>query len=205
MGLGVNSVPEAVQCVTQLADEDPKKWLYHRIIVTTTSQAGVVFKHRISANHFTHVFIDEAGQVTEPESLIPISTSVIGHGVVVLAGDHQQLGPVIQSAKAKSGRLDRSLMERLMTCFPSYERNEKFEKYGFHNPKFVVKLVNNYRSDEQIMTIPSKLFYESELKFKTKTDHKLIISVKLNSAVNFVGVNGLSIRSNPDFLKHFHL
>ena len=196
MILGVNSVPEAVQCVTQIADEDPKKWLYHRIIVTTTSQAGVVFRHRISPSHFTHVFIDEAAQVTEPESLIPISTSVIGHGVVVLAGDHHQLGPVIQSQKAKACRLDRSLMERLMTCFATYGRNEKFEKYGYYNPKFVVKLINNYRSDEQIMEIPSQLFYEKELKFNNETDHKLLLSVQLNSPVNFHGINGLSIQSN---------
>ena len=195
----MNSIPEEVQSVTQVADEDPKKWLYHRIIVTTTSQAGVVFRHKITPSHFTHVFIDEAGQVTEPESLIPITMSAIGHGVVVLAGDHQQLGPVVVSHKAKPGKLERSLMERLMTCFRTYERNEKFKKYGYYNPKFVVKLVDNYRSDSQIMSISSKLFYENELIFNTTTDHKLIKDMKLNSAINFIGVRGLSTPSIVPF------
>ena len=193
----MNSIPEAVQSVTQTADEDAKKWLYHRVIVTTSSQAGIVFRHKITPSHFTHVFIDEAAQVMEPESLIPISMSVIGHGVVVLAGDHQQLGPVVQSSKAKDGRLDRSLMERLMTCFQPYGRNESFNKYGNYNPKFVVKLVNNYRSDQQIMKIPSKLFYDNELVFNTETDHKLILNVRVSSAINFHGVNGED-RQDPD-------
>ncbi|CAG2109556.1 unnamed protein product, partial [Medioppia subpectinata] len=33
----MNSIPEAVKKITQSADEDEKKWIYHRIIVTTTS------------------------------------------------------------------------------------------------------------------------------------------------------------------------
>lgn len=35
-----------------------------------------------SVGHFTHVFLDEAGQATEPESLIPISLVSEKHGQV---------------------------------------------------------------------------------------------------------------------------
>ena len=81
-------------------------------------------------------------------------------------------------------------MERLMTGFKIYERNEKFAKYGYYNPKFVVKLIENYRSDSRIMSISSKLFYHNELAFNTTPDQKLLDALNLTSAINFIGVRG---------------
>ncbi|KAI8619601.1 P-loop containing nucleoside triphosphate hydrolase protein [Chytriomyces sp. MP71] len=72
---------------------------------------------------WTHLFIDEAGQATEPESLIPISVVacdplVTKSGVklvrVILSGDHMQLGPIIHSEKARANGLNVSLFERLI-------------------------------------------------------------------------------------------
>lgn len=56
-------------------------------------------------SHFDYIFIDEAGQATQPESLIPIgltSGEDLGHvgrfhAQIVLSGDPQQLGPVIMT------------------------------------------------------------------------------------------------------------
>jgi helicase MOV-10 len=69
----------------------------------------------VSANfpskHFTHVFIDEAGQATEAESLIALAgifepeIVVENGGQVVLAGDPEQLGPVLRSPVAVRGGL----------------------------------------------------------------------------------------------------
>ena len=42
----------------------------------------------LSIGHFTHVFVDEAGQATEPECLVPIS---------LLAGTHGQVGQRVAS------------------------------------------------------------------------------------------------------------
>ena len=191
--LGMNSIPESVECVTSVADPDyPENWLYHKVIVTTSSQAGVIFKHKLPSNHFSHVFVDECAQIIEPETLIPISLCDMTNGVVVLAGDHKQLGPVVQSTKAEKYGLDCSLMERLMENFDCYDRKDIFQNSGYYDPKFVVKLINNHRSDGQIMAIPSRLFYNNELKFLTKTDEKLLDSVGLKSPVNFYGVDGLS-------------
>ncbi len=60
---------------------------------------------------FRHIFIDEAGQSTEPETLIPLSglchfagkarTSESTPIRIVIVGDPQQLGPVIMSALSK--------------------------------------------------------------------------------------------------------
>lgn len=62
---------------------------------------------------FTHIFIDEAGFASEPETIIPlpmlnlIETTTKSNGQVVLAGDPQQLGPVIRSVVADNAGLGR--------------------------------------------------------------------------------------------------
>lgn len=183
--------------MTKLADKE-SDWLKYKIIVTTSSHAGIIFNEEIPQNHFTHLFIDEAAQVTEPESLIPITLVARGgEAVIVLAGDHKQLGPVVFEPNAKKARLDRSLMERLMQNLNVYQRNDKYIEYGSYDPKFVVKLVNNYRSDQRIMAIPSKMFYDNELVFKTSTDEKLLQDIGYHSPLVFLGVNGLLIDCQP--------
>jgi len=54
-------------------------------------------------DHFTHLFIDEAGFATEPETVIPLallSPKLKMGGQLVLAGDPKQLGPILRSALA---------------------------------------------------------------------------------------------------------
>lgn len=57
-------------------------------------------------DHFTHIFIDEAGHATEPEAVIPLAgllnVNMKQGGQVVLAGDPEQLGPVIRNQIAKN-------------------------------------------------------------------------------------------------------
>ena len=49
-----------------------KNIIHHKIIVATANFCGILYNARIKYGHFTHVFIDEAGQLTEPESLISL-------------------------------------------------------------------------------------------------------------------------------------
>ncbi|PWA28754.1 hypothetical protein CCH79_00014845 [Gambusia affinis] len=51
-----------------------------------------------------------------------------------------------------------SLLERLMTDFPLYQKND-----GVYDNCFVTKLLRNYRSHPAILKIPNELFYEGEL------------------------------------------
>ncbi|KAM9217342.1 LOW QUALITY PROTEIN: helicase MOV-10 [Leptosomus discolor] len=125
----------------------------------------------VSANFppgfFSHVFIDECGQAVEPESVVAIAglltamdreTNPNG-GQLVLAGDPQQLGPVLRSPLAIEHGLGTSLLERLMLHNPLYKKSS-----GGYDPQFVTKLLWNYRSHEAILRIPNELFYDSELK-----------------------------------------
>ena len=61
-----------------------------RIVVVTVCSAGKLVSAGIDRGFFTHVFIDEAGQATEPECLIPM-TMLGPRGHLVLAGDPHQV------------------------------------------------------------------------------------------------------------------
>ena len=84
-----------------------------KIIVCTLVTAGRLVSANFPSEHFTHIFIDEAGQATEPETLIALAgifesdIVVENGGQVVLAGDPEQLGPVLRSPIAKENGLGR--------------------------------------------------------------------------------------------------
>ena len=54
-------------------------------------------------NVFSYIIVDEAGQASEPDALIPFNLCSKMPGnetLVVLSGDPQQLGPVVKSKMA---------------------------------------------------------------------------------------------------------
>ncbi|XP_030321193.1 helicase MOV-10 [Calypte anna] len=139
----------------------------YRILITTLVTAGRLVSANFPPGFFSHVFIDECGQAAETESVVPIAgllsamdqkTNPKG-GQLVLAGDPQQLGPILRSPLAIEHGLGTSLLERLMLHNPLYKKSRE----GY-NPQFVTKLLWNYRSHEAILRIPNELFYDSELK-----------------------------------------
>ncbi|XP_067420456.1 RNA helicase Mov10l1 isoform X2 [Emydura macquarii macquarii] len=143
--------------------EDIWKASRFRIIITTCSSAGMFYQIGVRFGHFTHVFVDEAGQATEPECLIPLGLISEVNGQIVLAGDPMQLGPVIKSRLAVAYGLNVSMLERLMSQ-SLYQRNEDtFGVCGSYNPLLVTKLVKNYRSHSTLLALPSKMFYHKEL------------------------------------------
>ncbi|XP_048864383.1 RNA helicase Mov10l1 isoform X4 [Brienomyrus brachyistius] len=139
------------------AGEDIRQASFHRIVVSTCSSAGMFYQINLHVGHFTHMFIDEAGQATEPETLIPLGLLSESEGQIVLAGDPHQLGPVVKSQQADTFGLGVSLLQRLMKR-SLYSRG----KNGY-NPLLVTKLVYNYRSHEALLALPSRLFYSGEL------------------------------------------
>ncbi|XP_060764793.1 RNA helicase Mov10l1 [Neoarius graeffei] len=159
----VNATGRIEECVPEVlrqychAGEDVRHAAFHRIVVSTCSSAGMFYQIGLRVGHFTHVFLDEAGQATEPESLIPLGLVFEKTGQIVLAGDPKQLGPVVKSKLAETFGLGVSLLERLMAT-PLYSCTEK----GY-NPLLVTKLVYNYRSHEALLELPSRLFYGGEL------------------------------------------
>lgn len=135
----------------------------HKIIVATCVTAGILYSLALPVGHFTRVFVDEAGQATEPECLIPIGLLAGTDRQPVLAGDPYQLGPVLQSRLALSHGLGLSMLERLMNRVAYQRDEEKFVDHGSYDPLLVTKLVINYRSHENLLALYSKMFYHNEL------------------------------------------
>ena len=88
----------------------------YRVVLSTCSSAALLRGPRlgIRAGHFSHIVIDEAAQVDEPLALIPISLFSNQDTNIILAGDPNQLGPVIKSSSASKAGLGKSFLERLM-------------------------------------------------------------------------------------------
>ena len=146
----------------------------YRVIVTTCISAGVLWGMGFRKGHFSHIFIDEAGQSEEPEIMIPFRTLANDSTNFVLAGDHRQLSPDIRCEIAKKFELHKSYLKRLMdreiydvelgrglTCVCSHDGNELILTIPLCR---VVKLLKNFRSHEAILQFSNAHFYNSELK-----------------------------------------
>ncbi|KAK3747583.1 hypothetical protein QZH41_015812, partial [Actinostola sp. cb2023] len=156
----------------------------YRVIVTTLVTADVLTGLGLPDGYFSHVFIDEAAQAMEAETLIPLCLSTPSTRVV-LAGDHLQLGAIVDSPIARRLALDRSLLVRLYDYYPRTS-----------NCKLL--LLENYRAYEDIVDIPSKLFYEGTL-VAHKTRPPL-----LEYPVHFYGVLGKEARA-PDIPSYYNM
>ncbi|XP_060775441.1 putative helicase mov-10-B.1 isoform X2 [Neoarius graeffei] len=141
----------------------PKETLMkYTIIVVTLITAGRLVTGGVPVGHFTHIFIDEAGQAVEPECVVGIAGLLHPEkSHLILAGDPKQLGPVLRSPLAQQHGLGLSLLERLMTQNPLYQKNQ--DDHQNYDTCFVTKLLRNYRSHPAILKIPNELFYEDEL------------------------------------------
>jgi AAA domain len=134
--------------------------------------------------HFTHLFIDEAAQATEPETLIPLSVVLDPDGPhrkveIALVGDPRQLSPSVYSVEAASVGLERSWMERLLhrpvSCLgggsddmlgPDFAKIEDWLHYsllGDGHDQLSFFLTLNYRGHPSFLMMPSAMFYSDKL------------------------------------------
>ncbi|KAM6927249.1 putative helicase mov-10-B.1 [Xenentodon cancila] len=169
----------------------------YRVIVTTLYTAGRLVTFGVPKGHFSHVFVDEAGQAPEPECVIAVAGLICEKkGQLVLAGDPKQLGPIIHSSYAKDYGLGLSLLERLMGQNTFYQGSDK---------RFVTKLLQNYRSHGAILKIPNEEFYKDELTAVSQSERETYCGwddlPTKNFPVIFHGVIGKDEReaSSPSF------
>lgn len=149
------------------------------IICSTLSAAGskpMVDTFRRSREiPFRCVIIDEAGQCTEPDALIPLQ---YGSSKLVLVGDPAQLPATVISQRAGRFNLGQSLFERL------YKGIMINSETGVHP---AILLNYQYRMAPDICWFPNKRFYNNELKsnealIKKKSDLKPYVFINLDES-----------------------
>lgn len=84
------------------------------ILVCTCVSSAILSSIGLARGHFDFIFIDEAGQATEPESMISVKMMADDYTNVVLCGDPKQLSPIVKSAFAVALGLKQSYLERLV-------------------------------------------------------------------------------------------
>jgi len=143
----------------------------------------------VNETHFTHLFIDEAAQATEPESLIPLSVVIDDSPdtvkvEIVLAGDPRQLSIDVYSPWALDD-LQKSLLERLLRLpvaplgggrphlmgpptKDTWANMDELIEYAFDKEDdkeyLSVFLTMSYRGHPSFLMMPSKLFYFDKLR-----------------------------------------
>jgi helicase MOV-10 len=101
-----------VQAFSQIPGHE--RLLAFNVVLSTCSKAGFLQDLNVPVGHFSHIVIDEASQAEEPLVMIPIMTFSNSYTNIILAGDPDQLGPIIESPTATRSGLGKSYFERLM-------------------------------------------------------------------------------------------
>ena len=91
-----------------------ERLLAFRVILSTCSSASMLRALDVPVGHFSHIVIDEAGQAEEPLAMIPIMGFSDAYTNIILAGDPNQLRPIIKSPTAARAGLGKSYLDRLM-------------------------------------------------------------------------------------------
>ncbi|KIO21489.1 hypothetical protein M407DRAFT_80331 [Tulasnella calospora MUT 4182] len=141
----------------------PRVIMQYRAVVVTCGSGSTPDGVGVPKGHFTHIFVDEAGQASEPEVMIPIKMNASERTTVVLAGDPKQLGPIIRSPMARRLGLEDSYLDRLM----SMNLYSSLENRGVT----YVKLTKNWRSHPAIIDFPNNQFYGGELEACAASSH----------------------------------
>ncbi|CAN8070912.1 unnamed protein product [Agarophyton chilense] len=149
------------------------------VVVATCVGSG---RDEIKGFEFSFIVIDEATQVTEPDSLIPFSCSQSFNSQCVLIGDHCQLPPTVLSTKPnmKGSGLEVSLFLRLWAC-------------GIQ----VQLLDTQYRMHPDISRFPSSHFYSGMLRNGVRSEERPA-PASLNEHARFLFEEGRSLFCNID-------
>ncbi|XP_055615807.1 putative helicase MOV-10 isoform X2 [Toxorhynchites rutilus septentrionalis] len=170
----VLTIDEAVIGISNLASGTYTVPSWHdiynsRVVIATVTMCGRLSQAKIDPNHFSYIFIDEAGSTKEVSSLIPIA-GIGTNGMeitasVILSGDPKQLGPVIRYGYLRDTVQQISMLERLMN-HDIYRRDLDTGKY---NTLVLSKLKDNYRSHRHMLQFSNYAFYDGDLRSQAPT------------------------------------
>ncbi|KAH8992655.1 P-loop containing nucleoside triphosphate hydrolase protein [Lactarius akahatsu] len=176
----MKSIPELVR--TFSVNRECEDLLAFRVVISTCSSAGLLQMENIPAGHFSHILFSNK------------DTNVI------LAGDPQQLGPVIKSSPASEAGLGKSYLERLIHIPQIYELDTQVGKT-------IVDLQRNRRSHGAIIAWPNRYLYKDRMHASASPDvsHLLLQSdvlPRMGFPIVFHGIKGRELRTqhSPSYL-----
>eukprot|EP00928_Gymnodinium_smaydae_P038022 TRINITY_DN26317_c0_g1_i1.p1 TRINITY_DN26317_c0_g1~~TRINITY_DN26317_c0_g1_i1.p1 ORF type:complete len:854 (+),score=86.90 TRINITY_DN26317_c0_g1_i1:36-2597(+) len=151
-----------------------------RVIVTTcicaAHIANAIRAEGGAHGWFSHVVVDEAGEATEPETLVPLALLRSVGGVPILLGDHFQLGPLVISMLANHlGSLATSMLERVVNDRFDFVRADAqaHGADGLNRDALAASedhglffLTESFRSHSSIMSLYSHIFYADQLEHR---------------------------------------
>ncbi|XP_073811815.1 putative helicase mov-10-B.2 [Musca autumnalis] len=143
---------------------------------------------------FSHIFIDEVAASTECEVLSVMSVILCPETCLIIAGDHKQLGPILQSKLAEQLQLGVSLMERLLK-YDCYRVNEET---GDYDQSIQTRLRKNFRSHPAIVNLYSDMYYNGELEARANIDDVSLtkhwhLAPNKNYPIIFHSIEGVSL------------
>ncbi|CAM8919419.1 unnamed protein product [Rhodiola kirilowii] len=140
-----------------------------QLVFCTASTAA-----RLSNIPFRMLIIDEAAQLKECESLIPLQVSGLRHAVLI--GDEKQLPAMVRSNISASVNFGRSLFERLVLL---------------GHRKHLLNIL--YRMHPSISRFPNKEFYNNLIQdacsVKTKSYEKQVLDSRMYGTYSFINVS----------------
>ncbi|OWF53235.1 helicase with zinc finger domain 2-like [Mizuhopecten yessoensis] len=152
---------------------------HHQIVIVTLATSLVLTNLGLHG-HFSHVFIDEAAQALEVETIMPLSLCN-EKTCVVLAGDHKQISPKVYSQEARNQKFDISLLERLYQYYDSH--SAKIDQASPVN----ILLNINYRSKHEILRFISAIFYGGPDKLESQAKLPSVLTI---TPLTFYAVQG---------------
>ncbi|KAI0263051.1 P-loop containing nucleoside triphosphate hydrolase protein [Gloeopeniophorella convolvens] len=169
---GTGKTVTIVEAIKQILRLDP---IARLLVCAPSNSAADIIAQRLSGTLGTNslfrfyapsrerktVPADEAGQATEPETMVAVKNIASATTKVVLSGDPKQLRPIVRSAVADALGLGISYLERLMER-DAY-RGPDSHGASSNVEESYVKLLKNYRSHHEIIRFPSARFYNEEL------------------------------------------
>ncbi|KAL4364782.1 hypothetical protein AHAS_Ahas07G0040500 [Arachis hypogaea] len=139
--------------------------------------------HTQEGEKFRFVVIDEAAQLRECESAIPLQLPGLQHAVLI--GDERQLPALVKSKIAEKAEFGRSLFERLVLL--GKERH---------------MLNIQYRMHPSISKFPSEEFYNKQLAdasiVKSTSYNKQFLKGKMYGSYSFINISRGKEQSNHD-------
>lgn len=103
----------------------------YRLVIGTSNTISQLLEAVSLRTYFTHAIIDEAGQCTEIDVLVPM-TLVGVRGQTIMAGDPMQMPPLIINHHAKTRGLSNSMLGRLIECYSNFAKNVRHNFLLFH-------------------------------------------------------------------------